>query len=149
MTRIRATFDRQGNPVEDPWAVLGVAPGSPAEAVRDAYRTLVVAHPPERDAEGFQRIHRSYRRLADDAAVEERHHGVLEIGGPADYGLPASGGERPGRDPERLLLGELLLYAVAEALAAVRPSGPRSSRCRPRPRDWIRRRRSRARSTVR
>ncbi len=47
----------------DPFTVLGVSPGAPPLEIRAAYFALVRAHPPERDPEGFKRIHAAYEQL--------------------------------------------------------------------------------------
>lgn len=49
--------------VDEARATLGVSPSDDAAAVRRAYRRAVGDHPPDRDAEGFQRVRAAYERL--------------------------------------------------------------------------------------
>jgi curved DNA-binding protein CbpA len=51
------------NRVEDPYAVLGLTPQAAPEEIKKAYFSLVRAHPPERDPEGFKRIRAAYDLL--------------------------------------------------------------------------------------
>jgi curved DNA-binding protein CbpA len=47
----------------DPYRVLGVLETSSLDEIKRAYFTLVRAHPPERDPEGFKSIRAAYERL--------------------------------------------------------------------------------------
>lgn len=51
----------------DPYAVLGIARGATAAAVKQAYFALVRRHTPEDDPDGFRRISEAYRVLSDPA----------------------------------------------------------------------------------
>lgn len=55
-----------------PWEVLGVSPDASEETVRARYLELVRAHSPERDPEGFRRIHRAYELVKDPMRVAQR-----------------------------------------------------------------------------
>lgn len=46
-------------------AVLGVSPGADAVALRAAYLHKIREHPPERDAELFERIRDAYQTLSN------------------------------------------------------------------------------------
>jgi curved DNA-binding protein CbpA len=128
MTRLARLFDRSGAPIDDPFRTLGLAPGASPDDLRDAYRRGVLAHPPERDPDGFRRVSEAYRRLSHDSKVEERHLGVLEIGSPSDYGLlQRECSDSSPRPAAETILGELLLYAVAEALRRSSLAGTRSA----------------------
>ena len=56
---------------DNPYSVLGLEPGAGAEAVKQAYFTLVRSHPPEREPEAFKRIRAAYERLRDPAKRAE------------------------------------------------------------------------------
>jgi curved DNA-binding protein CbpA len=49
--------------MDDPYAVLGIAPNASEAEVKQAYFTQVRAHPPERDPQAFKRIRAAYDRL--------------------------------------------------------------------------------------
>ena len=51
-----------------PYHVLGVAEDAPQEEIRRAYLSLIQAHPPDRDAEGFREIHAAYELTKDEIA---------------------------------------------------------------------------------
>ncbi len=51
--------------IEDPWAVLGIAEGASPDEIRRAYLQRVKEHPPERDAEAFERIRDAYGMLRE------------------------------------------------------------------------------------
>ncbi|MBN2490833.1 MAG: J domain-containing protein [Planctomycetes bacterium] len=50
---------------ESPWTVLGLEPGSAPDAIRARYAALVKQHPPDRDADAFQRIRDAFEQLKD------------------------------------------------------------------------------------
>ena len=54
---------------QDPFAVLGLPPGSGEHRVRARYLELVKCHPPERDPEMFRQIHRAYEAARDPLAI--------------------------------------------------------------------------------
>lgn len=49
----------------DPFLILGIEPSASEEEIRAAYLGLIQQHPPERDAEGFERIRDAYADLRD------------------------------------------------------------------------------------
>jgi curved DNA-binding protein CbpA len=51
--------------VEDPWAVLGLAPEAGDAEIRAAYLARVKEHPPDRSPEQFERIRDAYNLLRD------------------------------------------------------------------------------------
>ena len=53
------------NPYVDPYAELGLTRAATAAEIKQAYFTLVRAHPPEREPEVFKRIRAAYERLRD------------------------------------------------------------------------------------
>src|SRR5215213_11444521 len=53
------------NPYIDPFAVLELPRTATAEQIKQAYFTLVRAHPPEREPELFKRVRAAYERLRD------------------------------------------------------------------------------------
>lgn len=52
-------------PYVDPYAVLDVTHAATPAEIKQAYFTLVRAHPPEREPETFKRIRAAYERLRD------------------------------------------------------------------------------------
>ena len=52
-------------PSVDPYAVLTLSRTATAAEIKQAYFTLVRAHPPEREPETFKRIRAAYERLRD------------------------------------------------------------------------------------
>ncbi len=52
-------------PYIDPYSVLNLARTATAAEIRQAYFTLVRAHPPERDPDTFKQIRAAYERLRD------------------------------------------------------------------------------------
>jgi curved DNA-binding protein CbpA len=51
--------------MEDPYAVLGLAPGSDDEAIRRRYLELVRQFPPDHHPERFAAVRAAYERLRD------------------------------------------------------------------------------------
>jgi len=49
--------------MDDPYQVLGVAPGAGSDEISRAYRALVRRYPPELNPERFARIQRAYELL--------------------------------------------------------------------------------------
>ncbi len=49
------------------YAVLGASPDADAGTLRAAYLAKIREHPPERDAEAFERIRDAYQTLSDPA----------------------------------------------------------------------------------
>jgi curved DNA-binding protein CbpA len=49
----------------DPYQVLGIAPAASGEEIRAAYLRKIREHPPERDAETFERVRDAYAELRD------------------------------------------------------------------------------------
>ena len=49
----------------DPYQALGIEPGASDEEVRAAYLRKVREHPPERNAEAFERVRDAYAELRD------------------------------------------------------------------------------------
>ena len=68
----READKKQRDSALQPWEVLGVSPDASEETVRARYLELVRAHSPERDPEGFRRIHRAYELLKDPMRVAQR-----------------------------------------------------------------------------
>ena len=69
---------------EDPYAVLGLAPGATAEEVRRAYFRLVRIHTPEAHPEEFKRVRAAYETLRSplrraELAVEAFDETVTEV----------------------------------------------------------------------
>ncbi|MDZ4718202.1 MAG: J domain-containing protein [Roseiflexaceae bacterium] len=52
-------------PYNDPYAILAVERTATAAQIKQAYFTLVRAHPPERDPDMFKRIRSAYELLRD------------------------------------------------------------------------------------
>jgi curved DNA-binding protein CbpA len=52
-------------PYNDPYAVLGLPRTATAAEIKQAYFTLVRAHPPEREPDTFKAIRAAYERLRD------------------------------------------------------------------------------------
>lgn len=57
---------------EDPFAVLGLPPGSDEASVRARYLELVKRHPPERDPVRFRAIHAAYQAARDPLAIAQQ-----------------------------------------------------------------------------
>ena len=49
----------------DPYQVLGIEPEASDEEIRAAYLRKIRGHPPERDAEAFERVRDAYAELRD------------------------------------------------------------------------------------
>ena len=49
----------------DPYHVLGIEPDASGEEIRSAYLRKIHEHPPERDAESFERVRDAYAELRD------------------------------------------------------------------------------------
>ena len=58
-------------PVDDPFAVLGLAPTLDAAAVRRAWMQGVKLHPPHSDPDGFRRMRAAYERLGKPDTLRE------------------------------------------------------------------------------
>jgi len=56
--------------VEDPFAVLGIAPPSTLGDIKRAYFTALQQHPPHADADGFRRLRAAYECLLKPGALE-------------------------------------------------------------------------------
>lgn len=56
-------------PTDDPFAVLGLPPGSDEASVRARYLELVKRYPPERDPVRFRAIHAAYQAARDPLAI--------------------------------------------------------------------------------
>lgn len=54
---------------EEAFEVLGLAASSPVRELKRAYRAQVVAHPPDRDPEGFRRVREAYELLSKPEAA--------------------------------------------------------------------------------
>lgn len=54
---------------EDAFEVLGREPCSSAREFKRAYRARVVAHPPDRDPDGFRRVREAYELLSTPEAA--------------------------------------------------------------------------------
>src|SRR5437879_11746707 len=54
---------RRMAPGENPYKVLGISREAGEAEIKRAYFSLVRAHPPERDPEGFKRIRAAYEQL--------------------------------------------------------------------------------------
>ena len=53
--------------IDDPWAVLGLAPGAGDDGLRAAYLKKVREHPPDRAPREFERVRDAYQALEDPA----------------------------------------------------------------------------------
>ncbi len=81
----------------DPYAVLGLSQGPAAtlDEIKQAYFTLVRAHPPEREPEDFKRIRAAYDRLktpekkleTDMTRLESWPEPALSLPGPLDFSV--------------------------------------------------------------
>ena len=69
----------------NPFVVLGIDETADDAAVRAAWLTAVRAHPPDRDAAGFQRIRDAYEAIRD----EDRRRALRLFGPPPLDGLEA------------------------------------------------------------
>ena len=56
---------------DNPYTVLGLERGASDAAVKQAYFSLVRAHPPEREPDTFKRIRAAYERLRDPGTRAE------------------------------------------------------------------------------
>lgn len=61
----------------DPWAVLGLSPDTDEQAIRHRYLELVRQHPPDRDADRFQKIRAAYDALRDP--VQRLHRQIFSL----------------------------------------------------------------------
>jgi curved DNA-binding protein CbpA len=52
-------------PYADPYAVLGIGRTATPAEIKQAYFSLVRAHPPEREPEAFKRVRAAYERVRD------------------------------------------------------------------------------------
>jgi curved DNA-binding protein CbpA len=81
----------------DPYSVLGLSQGPTAtlDEIKQAYFTLVRAHPPEREPEAFKRIRAAYDRLktpekkleTDMTRLESWPEPELPLPGPPDFSV--------------------------------------------------------------
>lgn len=96
-------------PLQDPYATLGLPRDATAAQIKQGYFALVRAHPPEREPELFKRIRAAYERLRDP---EQRSEADLPLLQP----WPAS--PRKRRPPAaELALHPADVIAVARALS--------------------------------
>lgn len=66
--------------MDDPYRVLGLAPGAGREEIDRAYRTLVRRYPPELNPERFALIHDAYDRLRSFERTMEEVRKIPEAG---------------------------------------------------------------------
>ena len=70
---------------DEPYRILGVAPGADEAEVRAAYRAALRRHPPEGDPQGFKRLRAAYEAVRDPAAAAS----TALFAGPRIPGRPA------------------------------------------------------------
>jgi curved DNA-binding protein CbpA len=103
-----------GTSADDPFAVLGVGVAADDAAVRDAYRSALRAHPPERDPEAFKRVRAAYEALRDARARARaavlRHPWLDDLAPPSPEEL---GAVRPGPPDPAWVRAELERLALA------------------------------------
>lgn len=78
----------------DPYQVLGIDPDASDEEIRAAYLRQIQAHPPERDAEAFERVRDAYAELRDP---RERTRRRLFSGDPLTLLVHLLDGRTPAR----------------------------------------------------
>lgn len=76
---------------DDLYIVLGVPSGADAKTLRAAYLEKIREHPPERDAEQFERIRDAYRILSDPKRNMRRFFKPDDIQRPLRELAPESG----------------------------------------------------------
>ena len=74
--------------MEDPYRVLGLAPGAGREAIDRAYRTLVRRYPPELNPDRFALIHDAYDRLRSFERTMEEMRKAPEAGLDSLFPMP-------------------------------------------------------------
>ncbi len=103
-----------GRVVPDPWATLGLPHGTLDEqAIQAAWRAALLAHPPESDPDGAERVRAARARLLDPGLAVERELGQLAVPDPDAWGLPDPDA-REGIRPEARLLALNVLYTLVE-----------------------------------
>lgn len=132
----RYYFDATGQAIPDPWAVLGLSRGADSAAITAAYREKILAHPPETDRAGFEKISAAYRVLTAPEEVITRELRFFTPIDPAIFAPPTSSPASPtapvaavpppklppsAPDAETFLAGELLLYACLHLLSPLPP----------------------------
>ena len=78
----------------DPYQVLGIEPAASDEEIRAAYLRKIREHPPERDAEAFERVRDAYAELRDP---RERTRRLLFSGDPLSPLTHLLDGRAPAR----------------------------------------------------
>jgi hypothetical protein len=108
--------NEQGRAVPDPYDVLHLTDRpSSREALHNAYRDAILAHPPEHEPKAAQLILEARDRLSKDDQFDARHLGVLHVPDPAAWGLPVpSTAEDSPLTPTARLLGQAVLYTLVE-----------------------------------
>lgn len=132
----RYYFDATGQAIPDPWATLGLSPGADSAAITAAYREKILAHPPETDRAGFEKISAAYRVLTAPEEVITRELRFFTPIDPAILAPPTSPSPAATSSPatvttpqlpptapdaETFLAGELLLYACLHLLSPLPP----------------------------
>lgn len=134
----RYYFDATGQAIPDPWAALGLSPGADSVAITAAYRAKILAHPPETDRAGFEKISAAYRVLTAPEEVITRELRFFTPIDPAIFAPPTSSPAATTSSPaaaaippphlpptapdaETFLAGELLLYACLHLLSPLPP----------------------------
>lgn len=107
-------------PFEEARRLLGVGIEEDPAAIKRAYRREVLAHPPDRDPEGFRRIRSAYELLIEPG---ERAREILLHSQPAIEAPPlrASGAAPPAAATALALLR--VLAARVDARALLRRAG--------------------------
>jgi hypothetical protein len=110
-------FDRTGQTIESPRALLGLDAGErDPERIRAAWLEKLRLNPPEQDPEGARRLRDARDLLLDPQRWIERELGVVAVPDARAWGLPEPS-ERPVDDRldcEGRLLGQLVMYALLE-----------------------------------
>jgi len=113
----RYWFNRQGEPIADPYEILGVAPNASSAELEKAYRDLIRRHPPERDPAGFQKISAAFRLLTEPEQILFRRYGFLERIDPGAFGLETESAAPKEPSSKRYdLAEELFMYALVHSL---------------------------------
>lgn len=121
---------------DDPFELLGVAPGADERELKRAYVRLIKRHRPERDPAGFQRIHAAYEAVRAGAwlaplaphvpetpASEPVSTCSAEESGPDSTDEPGPRPD-PGRDLGRAIHTLLLAGRFSDAAGLLEETGP-------------------------
>lgn len=87
----------------DPYLILGLDSSASADEIRTAYLSLIQQHPPERDAEAFERIRDAYTELRDPRERIRRRLFGGNVAGPLPNLLDGHKPKRPFTGPKAWL----------------------------------------------